>query len=142
MSKSRKVSKSPLLYIHQATIYSNEAPMQEIATYKKKVKKHNNPGLYDHEKPLFMEEESSSSPESIGERKAFKEMTIEEKLTYLSNLPNQMLTMKCEIMTEDKKYRGVVLSYENDIVTMKSLQRSGRVEIPANKIIDVRLKGF
>jgi hypothetical protein len=135
MAKKKKIYQSPLLYIAQPTQYEVEAFMQSYASSleneekEKKIQK--NP----------MEEGKVQSSEGSS-RKAFKDMTIPEKIDYLLSLPDQMPRMKCEVYTNHGRYRGIILALENNMIKMKTFQTPSRVEILVDDIEDIRLKGF
>ncbi len=138
MAKLDKFTQSPLLYIVQPTERVVEANMQSFASHKKAMKKESVATSSEQ----VNKEETDAVEDKHNERKSFKDMTIAEKLAYLTRLPNQMPKMKCEIIAGEKKYRGIVLQYDENIVTLKTFQRPSRVEIPFEDISDIKLKGF
>ncbi|MYL32209.1 hypothetical protein GLW08_05495 [Pontibacillus yanchengensis] len=97
--------------------------------------------LDEEEKPQS-EENNNSSLSNRKRRSRFKEMDLEEKVDYFVNLPSQVPRMKCEVMTEEKSYRGWIQDYQDGIVHMKILQRPFRVELPFESIKDIVLRGF
>ncbi|MFS0672022.1 CotO family spore coat protein [Ornithinibacillus sp. 179-J 7C1 HS] len=93
-----------------------------------------------------VEAESSSSlfeesiDENSEERKKFKDMSIMEKIDYFINTPSHLPRMRCEVITDEKKYRGIILEKENELIAMRVGRRTTRISI--NDIKEIRLLGF
>lgn len=90
-------------------------------------------------------ESSSSSLEEVSEdnkleRKKFKEMTLMEKIDYFIKTPSHLPRMRCEVVTNDNKYRGIMLDKENEVIKMRVGRRTTEVSI--EDITDIRLLGF
>ncbi|GGA74153.1 CotO family spore coat protein [Ornithinibacillus halotolerans] len=93
--------------------------------------------------PAEPQMESSSSTDNeldMEEKKKFKDMTKDEKIKYFLNTPDYLPRMRCEVLTEGKKYRGVIQSYEEQVVRMRVGRRS--VYINDEEIMDILLLGF
>lgn len=75
-------------------------------------------------------------------RSRFKDMSLEDKVDYFVNLPSQVPRMKCEVITEEERYKGWIEEYEDGIVYMKILQRPFKVEVSFDQIQDIVLRGF
>lgn len=62
-------------------------------------------------------------PKNIGgmkKVKSFREMDIEEKLRYLSSFPENQPPYPCEFITENQRYQGIVLSFNNGLASIKT----------------------
>ncbi|KGP90796.1 hypothetical protein N780_03175 [Pontibacillus chungwhensis BH030062] len=98
------------------------------------------------------ETQDSGTKESEGKRRVsftnrnrrsrFKDMSLEDKVDYFVNLPSQVPRMKCEVITDEERYKGWIEDYEEGTVYMKILQRPFRVEVPFDDINDIVLRGF
>lgn len=137
-----KYAKAPKLYIQQNHLREVKANMQyqyRSSKHKKEVteaieneerrvvrqrRTRSEVDEIPHKVVPSIERNSSEDVEEQG-RKAFSEMTIMEQLTHLTNKSQYAPRLNCLIKTEDKTHRGIVLSYENEEVKM----RSGRREI-------------
>jgi hypothetical protein len=90
------------------------------------------------------EDESKTVEESPiqdnGERKKFKDMTILEKVDYFVHTPSHLPRMRCEVITSERKYRGVILEKEEDEVIMRVGRRQNRIKI--EDISEINLIGF
>ncbi|MFZ0369401.1 MAG: spore coat CotO family protein [Halobacillus sp.] len=95
------------------------------------------------EAPADEESEKKEQPESSRDRRLrFHELSLEEKVNYFFTLSPHVPKMKCEVSTEDNKYRGYITDYEEGIVHLKIFQRPFQQEVPFKDITDIRLIGF
>ncbi|MCR2820974.1 spore coat CotO family protein [Lederbergia panacisoli] len=54
--------------------------------------------------------------------KPFRDMSILEKLQYLSGFPSSQQPYPCEFITESKRYRGTLSKFEHDRIAVKNSQ--------------------
>ncbi|MBS4217997.1 hypothetical protein KHA96_06630 [Bacillus sp. FJAT-49711] len=54
--------------------------------------------------------------------KSFRDMSIPEKLQYLSGFPSSQQPYSCEFITENQRYSGTLSKYEPDRIIVKSSQ--------------------
>ncbi|MBS4193665.1 CotO family spore coat protein [Lederbergia citri] len=52
----------------------------------------------------------------------FRDMSIKEKLEYLSGFPSSQQPFPCEFITEKQQYKGTLSKYENNRIFIKNLQ--------------------
>lgn len=76
------------------------------------------------------------------QRKPITQMNIQEKIEFFKHLPKNMPRTLCQISTVEETYRGVIMTEENDIVTIRSLTHSKPIDIPLNQIKEINLLGF
>ncbi|ALX48615.1 CotO family spore coat protein [Lentibacillus amyloliquefaciens] len=155
-----KNAKSPLLYIHQPHIKSPKASMQShymtpkkqndttAQSNKKRIgtRHHFNKSKdYDEEDIAYSkesdeaQEEEDQDPE---EKKKFKEMTLEERVNYFLDTPEYAPVMKCEVKTDGRNYRGLIVDYQDDHVYMRVGRRTTPTSIPFDTIKEIKLLGF
>lgn len=168
MAKRKKYAKSPLLYIHQPGIDHPKAPMQSNYSTPKKqaepteplAKKTNTRPLkrddfskkYPGKKPEIEQkrrpDESKAPTDQNVEQpkpqsnKKFNEMAISEKIDYFISKPNHIPNMKCEVKTEEKSYRGIIVTVEEDQILMQVGRRTSTTKIAIESIKEIRLIGF
>lgn len=71
----------------------------------------------------------------------FQELSIEEKITYLLHVPEQMPALKCKIITEEETWIGVITDVEEADIVLRV--RGNRKEFIAKAdITAIRLIGF
>ncbi|MCM3442359.1 CotO family spore coat protein [Metabacillus halosaccharovorans] len=76
------------------------------------------------------------------QRKPITQMNVQEKVEFFKHLPKNMPRTLCQIRTVEETYRGVIMTEENDIVTIRSLTHSKPIDIPLNQIKEINLLGF
>ncbi|SET15919.1 Spore coat protein CotO [Oceanobacillus limi] len=165
----KKYASDPLMYIHQPRMKRSGAQMQhQYTTAKKKeerpsdkqdikdqsipkrpvrikrsqqvqepqskVEERNEP------KSEIENETEEESAEKEERPKKFKDMTLRQKISYFAETPKHIPKMKCEIKTNERSYRGVVLSFEDDTIRMVAGRRN--VTISFEDVIEVRMLGL
>ncbi|WP_070119722.1 CotO family spore coat protein [Bacillus marinisedimentorum] len=73
---------------------------------------------------------------------AFKEMSIPERIDYLLNLPFGIPPIKCEIVTEQRSYRGIVASKKEDKIMVFHFGSPRNLNIRIEEIRDIKMKSF
>ncbi|SFD39194.1 Spore coat protein CotO [Lentibacillus persicus] len=157
---NRKQAKSPLLYIQQPQIKTPEASMQSHYMTSKKqrdTKVQNSikrPGsrqkftkLKDDDQEETFElsgenEKEQSEDHRPREKKKFKDMTLDERVEYFLDTPDHAPIMKCEVKTEGRNYRGIIVDYQDDNVYMRVGRRTTPTSIPFETIKEINLIGF
>ena len=150
----------PLMYIVQPESDEIKVKMQSFVV--RKAKKQQAPETATNE--IEMKDEIEEAPANVQEaiqeeereeaieeqtakqyrkqRKPIMQMSIEEKVEFFKNLPKNMPRTLCLIETKDEKYRGVIMTEENNIVTIRSLTHAKPIEIPLENIQVINLLGF
>lgn len=85
-------------------------------------------------------QEDEPKDEENQNRPKFKDMTIEEKIDYFVNIPPHIPKLKCEIKTEERTYRGIVLDRNEEEIFMRTGRKKS--SIPANEITEIRMLGM
>jgi len=157
----RDFAKEPLLYIHQPNVGKVQAPMQHsyISNRKRKTEKVQEdkeieavPKKVNRRQNSFQQGKETKQPtyskDNNGEegieprRKNFKDMDITERINYFITRPTFAPQVRCEIRTEDRKYRGVILDFQENKVYLKIGNRKTPIEILLEDIEDIQLVGF
>lgn len=120
----------PLLYIDQPILQKPKAYMQDHYKTAKDLKK---------ETPSSQEEEQNHTGHAEGE--SFNQLTIKEKIKYLVNLPSEVPNIKCEIVTDENRYRGILLEEKDDDVVLRIFGREN-VTLKKELITNIRMIGF
>ncbi|WP_299092543.1 CotO family spore coat protein [uncultured Metabacillus sp.] len=166
---SRNQQLKPLLYIVQPE-YDNIAPkMQELVIIKPEKKQESlpvepiepeiaetkaeislNPAVEAEPEPE-VEAEQSKKEEVIHDEKQerkrkpripISQMTIPEKVEFFTNLPKNMPKSLCLIETTDSTYRGIIVSEEDGVVTIRSLHHPRPIDIQLEVIQAINVLGF
>lgn len=117
----------PLLYINQPNLNKPKAYMQDHYKSEKKM---------DTEK-IDVEHSIVESDQ----QQSFEKLTIPAKIEYLVNLPSELPSIKCEIITDEKTYRGILIDEQNEVVVLRMLGRENK-KIEKKQILKISLIGF
>src|SRR5690625_3944940 len=98
----------PLLYIDQPTIEKPKAFMQDYY--------YNSPSNKQQEEKNESEDHNDEKGELASEELTgpFKDLAVNEKIAYLLNLPEEVPKIRCEFVTEERNYRGVLLEEKEE----------------------------
>lgn len=154
-----RFAKDPLLYIQQVKGSKINANMQHryVSSKQKKqeemkvepkekqhddrpIKKVRTESVYKSSTEIVDEENEEINEQKERRDKPFQKMTIEEKLHYLVNRPEYAPRLTCEVKTEKRAYRGIILNYQDEIATIRSGKR--KIEIPGTTIKQIRMLGL
>ncbi|MGE6631012.1 CotO family spore coat protein [Bacillus sp. NPDC077027] len=75
-------------------------------------------------------------------KKPLSQMTIEEKVDFLTRLPLNMPRALCLIEAEEKTYRGIVVERKEGIVIVRTTGGGNPVELPIETITSIHPLGF
>lgn len=121
---------TPLLYIEQPNLDRPLAYMQQ-SYYGTKV---------ENNSQSEIKEESVATTDEYGEKR-FERMSVEEKIAYLLDVPEEVPPLKCVIYTREGNFQGIITAGDETTVTIK---RFGRHDARVNKgdIVQIKLIGF
>lgn len=119
----------PLLYIDQPTIEKPKAIMQDYFYTPMKNKEVIDGTMEKNEKDINT---GTSS---------FKDLPVEGKIEYLLNLPTGVPKIRCEFVTEEKSYRGILLERKDSEISIRVLGHEN-VTIEIDKLKDINMLGF
>ncbi|QOR67609.1 hypothetical protein IM538_05565 [Cytobacillus suaedae] len=150
MVKNTKTSRRPLLYINQPEFENGFVPMQqEFVVSKKANKVENSKEVKVKDPERFETKEVSKEEKEVStlkqpKRKRVSEMNIEEKIQFFLKLPNNMPRTMCEIVTKEKKYTGIILSFshEDGLVSLRTINSPESLTIPLEDIHSIHAIGF
>lgn len=137
--EQNRLAHEPLLYIHQPNITKPKVMMQAHYISHNISKKNQQTEVENLEKINVDEEKKEIETEDL----PFKEMTILDKVHYLLNREEHLPKLICEVETKERKYRGMVSDFKDQIVYLRTGQRYLTVnDIPFADIIQISLVGF
>lgn len=87
-------------------------------------------------------EEEQSVKQYRKQRKPITKMNIEEKIEFFTNLPKNMPRTLCQIETTEETYRGVIMTEQDQIITIRSLTHAKPIDLPLENIKAINLLGF
>ncbi|MFJ8530187.1 CotO family spore coat protein [Bacillus sp. NPDC094106] len=78
----------------------------------------------------------------VEEKKVFAQMTNVEKINYVLNRPHYIPNIQCAIQTKEEVYVGYIISFEKEVLKMKSGTQFNFVTIALADIETIRMKGL
>lgn len=90
---------------------------------------------------FYTSTEQVQTPNTQQHHKSFKQYSIAEKIHYLIHFPKSLPRVKCEIVTNQGNYRGVLVQEHHHTILLENYKR--RVEeIAISDIVDIYLISF
>lgn len=131
----------PKLYITQPSLSNPTRTMQSFyhSGDSKEASETSNQEVGDQESE---EELESKNTVNSFKKKAFNEMTIEEKVMYFSSQPFHAPKLTCQIVTKEKTMIGIIEEYQGNTVKIKAGKKSNLVSIAMDQIEEINLIGF
>lgn len=169
--KSFSVEQPPLLYTTQPKSSQPVGGMQKVFVIKqhqldlakKKKTKNKKESLVNTsnseaeseetkaqvEEVVFQDEKESISVDSevevkseVAKKKLFSQMTNVEKINYIVNRPHYIPNAQCIVRTKKDIYIGYILSFEKNVLKMRSSTYFSAIMIELADIVTIQLKGL
>ncbi|BAC13181.1 CotO family spore coat protein [Oceanobacillus iheyensis] len=153
MSKS-EYAKEPLLYIHQPDLNQPKATMQHHFMGNRNRSAHSKNEIKDSLIPrktrsgkqikefTNKEVQNQENHEDNKKKKQFKAMSINEKIDYFLDRSEYAPPINCLVITDQKKYRGIILDTTKEEVKFRPSNRKNSIKITYDVIKDIQLVGF
>ncbi|EDW23051.1 CotO family spore coat protein [Bacillus sp. FSL K6-4563] len=117
-------------------------------TQKKDITKE--PELIQERKPQREEEkppegvfhETKEEPRRKRVKKPLSQMSIDEKVDFLTSLPHNMPRALCLIEADGKTYRGIIMDRKEDTVVIRTAGGGNPVELAIDEISSIHPLGF
>ncbi|XYU17115.1 CotO family spore coat protein [Bacillus pumilus] len=75
-------------------------------------------------------------------KKPLSQMSIDEKVDFLTNLPHNMPRALCLIEADGKTYRGIIMDRKEDLVVIRTAGGGNPVELAIDEISSIHPLGF
>lgn len=132
----------PLLYIDQPQIQKPKAFMQEYYyDTKAKAQIEEDSERERTEDTTAESEHDLTEDSSEAQVNSFKTLSIDQKIHYLLELPEGLQAIRCEFITTERKYRGVLLEANEASVKLRVLGQEHK-SIQKADLQDIRMLGF
>ncbi|WP_282067369.1 CotO family spore coat protein [Bacillus pumilus] len=108
------------------------------------------PELIQERKPQREEEkppegvfhETKEEPRRKRVKKPLSQMSIDEKVDFLTSLPHNMPRALCLIEADGKTYRGIIMDRKEDLVVIRTAGGGNPVELAIDEISSIHPLGF
>lgn len=156
MKSKRDRKPWPLFYIQQPDIKVPEPKMQRSYLCKNEELDSASAGMVQKEVPATETKQEKmaietakknvkTEPENQQEIKKspFNDLSLEEKIKHLKQVPASIAKVKYEFITLDSSYTGYFLEIKNETIVIHSLNpRKKNVNILKEKIVEIRRVGL
>lgn len=128
MERRDMIENKPLLYIVQPKLDRVVAYMQR--TFQSRAAVGQRTGSEElAEKNLDQQQE-----------KQFQQMSLEEQLSFLANLPAHLSNIKCKLVSANGEREGIIRQYDGTEIVMETA--FGRAVIPRKEVVSLALIGL
>ncbi|KPN13289.1 spore coat protein [Bacillus australimaris] len=86
--------------------------------------------------------ETKEEPKRKRVKKPLSQMSIDEKVDFLTRLPHNMPRALCLIEADGKTYRGIIMDRKDDIVVIRTAGGGNPVELAIAEITSIHPLGF
>ncbi|WP_456265341.1 MULTISPECIES: CotO family spore coat protein [unclassified Bacillus (in: firmicutes)] len=86
--------------------------------------------------------ETKEEPKRKRVKKPLSQMSIDEKVDFLTRLPHNMPRALCLIEADGKTYRGIIMDRKDDTVIIRTAGGGNPVELPIAEISSIHPLGF
>jgi hypothetical protein len=145
----RKVQPKPLLYIAQPDYgdYVQQSEDYVVSQINQKEESKKTKGTEKVQERSSQKEVEKVQPtkkvEQVkrkrSDKKSFKDMTVEEKVDFIINLPQQLPRLTADIVTEENKVRGLIYEKDEDIIRVRTYKAPYKAEININEIQEINI---
>jgi hypothetical protein len=142
--RETKEELKPLLYVAQPELPQAKLNVQQ--SFVIKGKQVNNKDDFseielktepiEEEKPIEVKEKKS------WKKKPFREMSIEEKVSFMINKPHYIPKVECRIQTIHDLFIGYIVGFENTDVLVKISTNLTEIKIPISEIESIQMAGI
>jgi hypothetical protein len=74
------------------------------------------------------------------QEKQFQQMSLEEQLSFLANLPAHLSNIKCKLVSTNEEREGIIRQYDGTEIVMETA--FGRAVIPRKEVVSLALIGL
>jgi len=134
MRKHKAMETEPLLYIVQPKPVRVTAHMQETFTWTSRTEK-TAIGAIDEQ------DETREETKAFLSKKEFQAMPLDEQLVFLTKLPGHLPPLKCQFVTQEQSYEGVLKRCTADELVIAD-ERGNETVIGRAGLVSVTMIGF
>lgn len=136
--------------ITQETEFTQEQDITKEAELTQEQDITQEPELIQERKPQREEEkppegvfhETKEEPRRKRVKKPLSQMSIDEKVDFLTSLPHNMPRALCLIEADGKTYRGIIMDRKEDLVVIRTAGGGNPVELAIDEISSIHPLGF
>lgn len=140
--EKKKEAEPPARQQLQDMIQETDLPQEEDITKEPELIQEQKPEREEEKPPEGVFHETKEEPRRKRVKKPLSQMSIDEKVDFLTSLPHNMPRALCLIEADGKTYRGIIMDRKEDTVVIRTAGAGNPVELAIDDISSIHPLGF
>ncbi|MDM5319511.1 CotO family spore coat protein [Bacillus pumilus] len=140
--EKKKDAEPPVPNQKQDMIQEVELTQEQDITKEPELIKERKLQREDEKPPEGVFHETKEEPRKKRVKKPLSQMSIDEKVDFLTSLPHNMPRALCLIEADGKTYRGIIMDRKEDTVVIRTAGGGNPVELVIDEISSIHPLGF
>ncbi|WP_368198232.1 spore coat CotO family protein [Bacillus pumilus] len=140
--EKKKEAKPPERQQEQDMMQEAELTQEQDITKEPELIQERKPQREEEKPPEGVFHETKEEPRRKRVKKPLSQMSIDEKVDFLTSLPHNMPRALCLIEADGKTYRGIIMDRKEDIVVIRTAGGGNPVELAIDEISSIHPLGF
>ncbi|MGE6856681.1 CotO family spore coat protein [Bacillus sp. FSL K6-2841] len=119
-----------------------EVTQEQDITQEPELTQERKPQQEEEKPPEGVFHETKEEPRRKRVKKPLSQMSIDEKVDFLTSLPHNMPRALCLIEADGKTYRGIIMDRKEDTVVIRTAGGGNPVELAVDEISSIHPLGF
>ncbi|WP_342498138.1 CotO family spore coat protein [Bacillus sp. FSL K6-0923] len=119
-----------------------EVTQEQDITQEPELTQERKPQQEEEKPPEGVFHETKEEPRRKRVKKPLSQMSIDEKVDFLTSLPHNMPRALCLIEADGKTYRGIIMDRKEDTVVIRTAGGGNPVELAIDEISSIHPLGF
>ncbi|KRU17098.1 CotO family spore coat protein [Bacillus pumilus] len=119
-----------------------EVTQEQDITQESELTQERKPQQEEEKPPEGVFHETKEEPRRKRVKKPLSQMSIDEKVDFLTSLPHNMPRALCLIEADGKTYRGIIMDRQEDTVVIRTAGGGNPVELAIDEISSIHPLGF
>ncbi|WP_366597285.1 spore coat CotO family protein [Bacillus pumilus] len=140
--EKKKEAKPPERQQEQDMMQEAELTQEQDITKEPELIQERKPQREEEKPPEGVFHETKEEPRRKRVKKPLSQMSIDEKVDFLTSLPHNMPRALCLIEADGKTYRGIIMDRKEDTVVIRTAGGGNPVELAIDEISSIHPLGF
>ncbi|WP_144556790.1 CotO family spore coat protein [Bacillus pumilus] len=140
--EKKKEADPPARQQEQDMIREPELTREQEITKEPELIQEQKPQREEEKPPEGVFHETKEEPRRKRVKKPLSQMSIDEKVDFLTSLPHNMPRALCLIEADGKTYRGIIMDRKEDTVVIRTAGGGNPVELALTEISSIHPLGF
>ncbi|MCK6164809.1 spore coat CotO family protein [Bacillus pumilus] len=141
-TQEQDITKEAELTQEQDITQEAELTQEQDITQEPELIQERKPQREEEKPPEGVFHETKEEPRRKRVKKPLSQMSIDEKVDFLTSLPHNMPRALCLIEADGKTYRGIIMDRKEDLVVIRTAGGGNPVELAIDEISSIHPLGF